>query len=290
MTGRWAGVWLLAVGSMLSGQKGAQPACSKCGEWNLPQQPFRVYGNTYYVGPRGLGSILITSDRGDVLIDGAIAESAVPIADHIRQLGFRVEDVKLILNTHAHHDHAGGIAALERMTGAEVVASSWSARVLKAGGVGADDPQYGDIRGIEPVRRVRVLHGNETLHVGSIAVTAHATPGHTPGGTSWTWISCEAEKCLNMVYADSLGAVSRAGWKFSQHPEVVASFEKSFRFLETVRCDVLITPHPDGSNFQDRMSGKLSGAGDGGDCRRLAEVGRKGLKQRLAAERSAGAQ
>jgi metallo-beta-lactamase class B len=285
----WLGVWLLAAASELPGQQLRRPACSMCAEWNQPQQPFRVYGNTYYVGPRGLSSILITSDNGDVLIDGAIAGSATQIADHIRQLGFRLKDVKLILNTHAHHDHAGGIAALQRMTGARVIASPWSAEVFKAGGVGRDDPQYGDIRGIEPISQVRVLHENETLHVGSIAITAHATPGHTPGGTSWTWISCQDGKCLNIVYADSIGAVSREGWMFSQHPGAVASFDKSFAFLEAVPCDVLITPHPGASSFEDRMSGKLSGAGDGGDCRKLAQDGRNGLKKRLAKEKSAKA-
>ncbi len=274
------GIWLGAGASELpSGQP--QPVCSMCAEWNQLQQPFRVYGNTYYVGPHGLSSILITSEQGDVLIDGGLEESAPQIAEHIRQLGFRVEDVKLILSSHAHHDHAGGIAALERITGARVVASPWSAKVFKAGGVGTDDPQYGDGIGIERIRRVSVLHDNQILHVGSIAITAHWTPGHTPGGTSWTWTSCQAGRCLPMVYADSTSAVSRKGWLFSRHPEAVASFEKSFAFLEAVPCDVLITPHPDASNFEDRMRGRLSGAGDGGDCRRLARNGRDGLKERL---------
>lgn len=284
----WLGLWLFTA-SRLTGEQSPQPACSMCAEWNQPQQPFRVYGNTYYVGPHGLSSILITSDHGDVLIDGAISESAPQIAEHIRQLGFRVDDVRLILSTHAHHDHAGGIAALQRMTGARVVASSWSAKVFKAGGVGTDDPQYGDIRGLESIRRVEVLHGNQTLHVGAIAVTAHATPGHTPGGTSWTWTSCQDGRCLNMVYSDSISAVSRKDWMFSQHPEAVAGLRKSFAFLEATPCDILITPHPDASNFEDRMSGKLSGAGDGEDCRRLAQDGRDGLKKRLAKEESASA-
>ena len=261
-----------------------QPACSLCAEWNQPQQPFQVYGNTYYVGPRGLTSILITSPQGDVLIDGAIAESATQIARHIRQLGFRLEDVKLILNTHAHHDHAGGIAALQRMSGATVLASPWSAKVLETGGVAPDDPQFGDIRGIDPVRQVHLLHDNQTLHLGSIAITAHSTPGHTPGGTSWTWISCQAGTCLNMVYADSISAVSRQGWSFHQHPEAVSAFQTSFAFLNSTPCDILITPHPTASSFEDRRNGTLSGPSDGNDCRRLAQAGRDGLNQRLATE------
>ena len=97
-----------------------------------------------------------------------------------------MEDVKLIINSHAHNDHAGGIAALQRMTGARVLASPWSAKVFKAGGVGSDDPQHGDPRGIDPIKRVGIIHDGQTLRVGSITITAHFTPGHTPGGTSWT--------------------------------------------------------------------------------------------------------
>ena len=261
-----------------------QPTCSLCTEWNQPQQPFQIFGNTFFVGPRGLTSILITSPEGHILIDGAIAESATGIARHIRQLGFQLHDVKLILNTHAHHDHAGGIAALQRMTGATVLASPWSAKVFLSGGVAPDDPQFGDIRGIAPVREVHLLGNNQTLHLGSIAITAHSTPGHTPGGTSWTWISCQAGTCLHMVYADSISAVARKGWLFRQHPASVAAFETSFAFLESTPCDILITPHPTASTFADRMNGKLSGPGDGNDCRRLAQAGRDALKKRLATE------
>ena len=280
------GVWLVAATAGMSARQLPQPACSMCAEWNHPQQPFRVYGNTYYIGPQGLTSILIASDQGDVLIDGGIAESAPQVAEHIRQLGFRLQDVKLILNSHAHHDHAGGIAALQRMTGAGVVASPWSAKVFETGGVASDDPQYGDIRGIEPLTHVRTLRDGQTLHVGSIAITAHFTPGHTPGGTSWTWTSCDAGKCLNMVYADSLSAVSRNGWLFSRHPEVVAGLNQSFAFLEAVPCDIVMTPHPGASNLEDRMSGKLSGPGNGTDCRQLAQDGRDMLKERLGKETS----
>jgi metallo-beta-lactamase class B len=154
--------------------------------------------------------------------------------------------------------------------------------VLIAGGVAKDDPQYGDIRGLAPVASVSVLKPGETVRVGSVVLTSHATPGHTPGGTSWTWISCEGTRCLNMVYADSISAVARPGYRFSAHPENVALFEKSFAFLETVPCDVLLTPHPDASDLWERLaSGNFL---DPGACRKLAAEGRQGLKTRLAQE------
>jgi metallo-beta-lactamase class B len=107
----------------------------------LPQKPFEVYGNTYYVGTQTIGSILVTSPKGHILIDGTVQESAPQVAANIRALGFRVEDVRLVLNTHVHYDHAGGIAALQKLSGADVAASPSSARVLRKGGYDPDDPR-----------------------------------------------------------------------------------------------------------------------------------------------------
>ncbi len=142
----WAGA---AIG------QSAAPACANCAEWNRPQTPFRIFGNTYYVGPHGLSSILITSKSGHVLIDGGLPESAQLVAASIRSLGLRIEDVKLILNSHVHFDHAGGIAELQRLSGARVIASKWSAAVMRKGGVGRGDPQFGELRPIAPVKDVQ---------------------------------------------------------------------------------------------------------------------------------------
>jgi metallo-beta-lactamase class B len=180
---RVAGVLVAVAISAFAWDADAAVSCSAA--LNTPQQPFRIFGNTYYVGTHGVASILITSERGDVLIDGDLAQSAPMIADHIHALGFRIEDVKLILNTHVHCDHAGGIAALQRLSGAAVRASPASTVILARGGVSPDDPQLGIAAPIGPAARVSVVADGETLHVGSLAITAHFTPGHTAGGTSW---------------------------------------------------------------------------------------------------------
>src|SRR5687767_985435 len=114
-------------------------ACSSCDSWNEPQAPFRVFGNTYYVGTAGLSSILIESKPGLILLDGALTQSARIIAENIRSLGFRIEDVRLIVNSHTHYDHAGGIAALQRASGAIVAASPASILALKKGAPTEDD-------------------------------------------------------------------------------------------------------------------------------------------------------
>jgi metallo-beta-lactamase class B len=265
------------------------PNCSRCAEWNTPQQPFRIFGNTFYVGPHGLASILITSPHGHILIDGDLQESAPLIAANIRALGFQLKDVKLILNTHVHYDHAAGLAELQRLTGARVLASPWSAAVLTSGVVAKDDPQFGDLPSIQPVANVRTLRDGEILRVGPLAITAHFTPGHTAGGTSFTWQSCQAGECRNMVYADSISSVSADSYKFADRPQVLASFQQSFRFLDAVPCDILLTPHPEASDFWQRVAARDRGDTpnplvDPSACRRLAQHGREQLQKRVASE------
>jgi metallo-beta-lactamase class B len=265
-------------------------SCADCPGWNMPQQPFKVYGNTYYVGTHGLSSLLVTSESGHVLIDGALPESVPQIVANIRQLGFRVEDIKLIVNSHAHFDHAGGVAELQNISGARVAGSAWTTDVMKQGAVLRDDPQFGVIVPIARIAHVETFKDGETLSAGTLAVTAHLTPGHTPGGTSWTWRSCEGSRCLNMVYADSLTPVSADGFLFTRstaYPDAVQDFERSYAFLDSTPCDILITPHPDISNVWQRLARRDSAPDaliDTRACRALAETSRERLKKRLATE------
>jgi metallo-beta-lactamase class B len=266
-------------------------SCPRCEQWNVSQQPFQIYGNTYYVGVHGLSSILLTSPRGHILIDGDLEESAPKIVANIRTLGFRIEDVKLILNSHVHYDHAGGIAELHKLSGAAVAGSPFTAQALESGRSGKDDPQYGILPPIQKVAGVQVLKDGQTVHVGPLALTAHFTPGHTPGGTSWTWQSCEKERCLNMVYADSLTAVSADSFRFSDsqaYPTVRQDFEKSFATLNSLPCDILLTPHPDISDMWERLEKRDKGDPnafvDTTACKRFAATSRENLAKRLASE------
>jgi metallo-beta-lactamase class B len=291
-------VHLLLCCSMLSlisasfGQSGAQN-CAKCAEWNIPQKPFRIFGNSYYVGTHGLSSILITSAHGHLLIDGALPQSATQIADNIRALGFHIEDVKVIVNSHVHFDHAGGIAQLQRLSHARVVASDWSASVLSSGRPGKGDPQYIGGVSIDPVANVERLHDGEAIRAGGISIRAYITPGHTPGGTTFAWKACEGPICRNMVYADSLTPVSSEAFRFTSsrdYPGARADFEKSFAFLEATPCDILITVHPEMSLLWERLEARGKGTSpdpmvNSGACRKLAEQGRQQLRERFAEER-----
>src|SRR5690606_5898688 len=155
--------------------------CALCNEWNTPQAAFRLFGNTFYVGTAGLSAVLVDTGDGLILLDGGLPQSASLIDASIRRLGYRTEDVRLILNSHAHFDHAGGIAALQRLSGAVVVASESGARALERGMPADDDPQFALMERFPAVRSVRTVRDGEAVRLGNTAITAHLTPGHTPG-------------------------------------------------------------------------------------------------------------
>ena len=262
--------------------------CPSCGEWNEPNRPVHLFGNTYYVGTRGLAAILVTSQDGHILIDGGLPNSAPLILGNIRSLGFRPSDIRYILNSHAHYDHAGGLAALQQVTGARVLASYESALVIRSGRPGRNDPQHDVALPMPPVEDVQVLEPGTVVRAGDVALTMHLTAGHTPGGTTWSWRSCEGERCLDFVYADSQTPISQDAFRFSDSPDyptAVSDFERGHALLERIPCDVLITPHPGASALWDRARTAPDGLIDTGACARYAAAARRQLESRLERER-----
>ncbi|TPG04719.1 subclass B3 metallo-beta-lactamase [Rhodanobacter glycinis] len=258
--------------------------------WSQSRQPFRIYGNSWYVGTQGLSAILVTSPQGHVLIDGTLEENAAQIEANIRALGFRLRDIKLILNSHAHSDHAGAIAQLARDSGATVAASVAGAKELRSGGDDPDDPQYGMATRYPAVSKVKVVADGGTERVGPITIVAHYTPGHTPGSTSWTWRSCEKANCLTLAYVDSLTALGRDGFRYSDDAARVASFRQSFATVAALPCDILITPHPDASGFMQKIAARDRSRSpapliDAGACRAYAAAARPRFEERLVTER-----
>lgn len=288
--------WMLGVVTSLAlvGQAGAAAIdCSYCKAWNQDQAPFQIYGNTYYVGPHGLSSVLITSPQGHVLIDGALPQSAPLIAKHVEQLGFKLADVKVILNSHTHFDHAGGIAELQQLSGATVIASDKAAPVLKSGRVGPDDPQVGHLLPFPAVRNVEALGRRSSIAVGTLQLTVIHTPGHSPGGTSWRWQSCEAGRCLNMIYSDSLNAVADRAFKYggdARYPSAAKDLTSSMAAIAAAPCDILITAHPElsglWSTIDEQGHGDRARLNDPAACKRYVETTRQLLEQRLASEKA----
>ncbi|WP_395407660.1 MBL fold metallo-hydrolase [Pseudoduganella sp. UC29_106] len=196
--------------------------------------------------------------------------------------------MKYILNSHAHYDHSGGIAALQKLSGAKVLAGAAGARALSSGKTAPEDPQFGSIDDFPAVANAHAVKEGEVVKLGELSVTAHLTPGHTPGGASWSWKVCDKGQCKNFVFADSLTAVSADNYKFSAHPEIVASLEGSIARIEALPCDVLITAHPGVFDLFERQTRAakegVAAYGDGAACRTLAATSRTSLAKRLETE------
>lgn len=252
--------------------------------WNDRAPPRKIFGNTYYVGTCGIASILVVGTQGAILIDGATDKAPPAIEANIRALGFELRDVKFILNTHEHSDHAGGLAQLQRDTGAPVLVRTPAAETLRRGSSDRSDPQFGDLEKFPSVADVRTLADGQTVRLGDLALLAHATPGHAPGGTTWTWRSCEGTHCLDIAYVDSHSALSDDSYRFADHPDYVAAFQHSIDVVAALPCGLLITPHPLASDLFARFNGNAPLI-DAGGCRRFAESARANLAERLAEER-----
>lgn len=278
--------WLLAGAAPApaggSGEALAAACAGKDG-WNDPAPPARIAGNVYYVGTCGITVLLIASPKGHIVIDSATAEAAPLVAGNIRRLGFDPAGVRLLLSSHAHSDHAGGLAALKRLTGARLVALAGARAALESGAVEPGDPQAGSIAGFAGVQVDRTIGDGDVVRLGPLALTAHATPGHTAGSTSWSWRTCEGGRCRNIVYADSLSAVAPNSYRFADHPALVAAFRASFARVAALKCDILITPHPGASQLFERLAGRAPLA-DTAACGAYAAAAGRRLNERLALE------
>jgi len=265
----------------ITGPKFAEK-CKDWDDWEKPAPAVRVFGNTYYVGTCGISSILITDPAGDILIDGGTDKDAGLIASNIESLGFRLTDVKYILNSHEHSDHAGGIAQLQRRTGAQVIASPAQALVLNSGNAGADDPQQGISAPFPAAHVGRIIHEGEQVRIGNTILQPAETPGHTPGALTWHWGSCEAGVCRQIVYADSLTPKSNDKYRFSDHPAYLAAYRASIAKVAALHCDILLSPHPSASHLVSRFGD--ANVEDPNACRNYAADITKQLDERLAKE------
>ena len=260
-------------------------ACAGHDGWSDPGPPAHIHGKTWYVGTCGITVVLIETSSGLVLIDAGPEDAAPLVLANIRALGFDPRRVKWLLSTHEHFDHAGGLAALQAATGAKLAVGPFAAQALRTGKPYPDDPQAALLQNylMKPARVDRVLRNGGVLVVGGTRFTAHATPTHSPGSTSWTWPSCANGKCLTIADADSVNTISADSYRFSDHPERVKAARAGLDVVAALPCDLIVTPHPSASNLFDRLSGKATLI-DPGACRAYAQAGRDRLAKRLASE------
>lgn len=257
-------------------------ACKKWDNWNKPAPPFHIHGDTYHVGTCGISALLVTGSEGHVLIDAGTKVGARHVAENVAALGFDMTDVEILLSSHEHHDHVGGLADLQRSSGATVVASKAAAPVLESGQLAASDPQYGMHDPFDPVPVGRVIEAGDVVELGSLSFTAIATPGHTDGALSWQWESCEDQSCETIVFADSLSPVSRDDYRFSDYPERLTAYRNGLNELAEADCTLLLTPHPSASLMRDRLeAGQLT---EEAPCVNYAQSIGIRLERRLAKE------
>lgn len=249
--------------------------------WRQPIAPIRLAGHTWQIGTQGISALLIRTPEGAILIDGGVQQAGDMLLANMRALGVAPDDLKLILNSHAHADHAGPLAAVQRATGARMVANAETAALLARGGT--DDIHNSDDLGFPPVRTDRLVMDREKVELGGIVLTAHFTPGHTPGSTTWTWQDTRDGRKQQFVYADSLSAPGYTLLGNPRYPRIVEDYRRSFAVIRALPCDVLITPHPDASGWN---FAKASGQHETPTtCRQYADRAEKNLDKQLQAER-----
>jgi len=209
-------------------------------ESNQPFKPFRIIGNIHYVGTNDLACYLITTPAGHILLDTGLEESPVIVRANIATLGFKLRDIKIILSGHAHYDHVGGHAEMKEATGAQVYASAADAAILESGGTKTFHP----LNPFKPVRVDHVIKDGESVRLGGVTLTAHLTPGHTEGNTTWTTVAEEKGKPYDVVFVGSMSInpgvhmVNYPAW-----PKIAEVYARSFQILKGLRCDVFLGPH-----------------------------------------------
>ncbi len=213
-------------------------------DWTNPFPPFRIIGNIYYVGSQGLASYLISTSQGMILINSNLEKSAPMIRESVEKLGFRFSDIKILLISHAHWDHCAGSAAIKELTGAKYMVMDADVPEIEAGGKG--NFQYGDVptARYQPTKVDRVLHDGDEVRLGDTVLTAHLTPGHTKGTTTWTMIANEGGKSYNVVIVGSPNV--NPGYKLvnnALYPQIASDYEKMFRVLKSLPCDVFLGAH-----------------------------------------------
>jgi metallo-beta-lactamase class B len=257
--------------------------------WNRDLDPYRVIGNIYYVGSNEMAEFLITTPAGHILLDSGFEASVPRLRDNVQKLGFRFEDIKILLATHAHIDHVQGHALVRQLTGAKVVASAADAVFLAAGGKG--ETVFDGVYSWTPCPVDRVIADGASVALGGTTLTAHVTPGHTRGATTWTMRMVDGGRPLDVVFFPSANVNPGVRLIGNQrYPEIAADFERSFATWKSLPCDVFLGAHGQFYGMRDklRQMGGAAGANpfiDPQGYRRFLVEAEGRFRAQLASER-----
>jgi metallo-beta-lactamase class B len=229
---------MLPIAIPIAGSAQTEPA------WTRPFPPFRIAGNLYYVGSEDLASYLVATPDGLILINSSLESSVPLIRQSVEKLGFHFRDIKILLISHAHYDHCAGSAAILKLTGAKYEVMAPDVPVVESGG--RKDFAYGTQAGMRyPAAHVdRVLHDGDTVALGGTVLTAHLTPGHTKGTTTWTLEEPGDGRMLHVVIVGSPNV--NPGYKLvhnAAYPQIAADYRHQFAVLRSLPCDIFLGAH-----------------------------------------------
>jgi metallo-beta-lactamase class B len=247
-------IWVLAT---VGGALAQNP------DWTSPFPPFHIAGDLYYVGTKDLASYLVTTPKGNILIDCELEADVPMIKASIEKLGYKFKDTKILLISHAHFDHDAGCAAIKEMTGAAYMVMDADVRVVESGGKA--DFQYGHTADdlYRPAKVDRVLHDGDEVKLGGTVLVAHLTPGHTKGCTTWTMKVTEGSKTYDVAIVG--GPYVNPGYKLvnnAEYPQIAEDYERMFRVLKSLPCDIFLGAHGSYFGLQAKYAAMEKGRGN----------------------------
>jgi metallo-beta-lactamase class B len=228
--------------------------------WSEARAPYHVAGNIYYVGTKGIGVYLINTPKGAILLDSATEKGADVIAANIKALGFKLSDVKYLIETHAHYDHVGGTAKLKKATGALLIASAGDRRALETGR--HDGENSSGIGTFAPVKVDRIIGDGGKISLGGTTLTAHMTPGHSRGCTSWTMTINDLGKPRKVLFFGSTTVAGNILVGNKIYPGIVNDYRRSFAMLKAMKADIFLTNHPEFADLDEKREAQIAGKAD----------------------------
>jgi metallo-beta-lactamase class B len=247
---------LITTGAQAQTVKDFLAALTK--KWTTPFEPFQLIGNIYYIGTDGIAVYIIKTSQGLILMDTALPESTGMIKDSMSKLGFKVADIKYILNTHAHFDHTGGFAEIKKDSGAQMVAGERDKPLLEGGYYPGDEKN--DLLAFPPVKVDRAVKEGDKITLGDTTMIAHSTPGHSPGCTSWEMTVKDGSQDRNVLFFCSGTVALNRLVGNPTHPGIVDDYRSTYAKVKTMNPDVLLGPHPEVYGMQAKRAEMKDGA------------------------------
>jgi metallo-beta-lactamase class B len=245
-----------ALFALAAGAAHAKPFDDPRTIWAQPRAPFRVIDNIYYVGTHGIAVFLIVTPQGDILTDGGLPESTAMIEQNIATLGFNIRDVKILLNSHAHFDHAGGLAQLKADSGAQLYASAGDAPILQSGHIAFGPSAQVDFT---PVTVDHVIADGSQVSLGGVVLTAHLTPGHTPGATTWTTTAHDGGGAHTVMFFSSITTAGNPLVNNTAWPGIADAYRTTFAKMKMMKADVFLAPHGEQFDLDARLAQRTPG-------------------------------